>query len=149
MASLAYKAFKAGMFPFDSLLLSQVYPREPIKLLLNVDYLHQRTSHYSKTCPTLILFQMGLFYKIFLFCLALGLFIRVRNWARWRSLTKWGEAQGCGDAPNLENKLPWGIERLAIMITGFEGGSSLLVPIDICMPSQLKEREKSYEKPDN
>jgi len=46
---------------------------------------------------------------------------KLRTWLDDRRLKKWGEENGCGDTPTVPNKLPWGLERLWVLLTGMKG----------------------------
>jgi hypothetical protein len=63
---------------------------------------------------------MAFFVRAALIAGAAIVFFQVRNWLRWRALKKWGEQHGCGDAPEVENQLPGGIERYSILFTGMK-----------------------------
>jgi len=64
---------------------------------------------------------MAYVVRLALIAVAAIVFFQVRNWLRWRALKKWGEQHGCGDAPELENKLPGGLDRWYIIFTGMKG----------------------------
>ncbi|RDL38562.1 uncharacterized protein BP5553_02902 [Venustampulla echinocandica] len=48
-------------------------------------------------------------------------FFQLRNFLRWRALKIWGQQHGCQDPKIVPNKLPWGLERYSVLITGFDG----------------------------
>jgi hypothetical protein len=40
--------------------------------------------------------------------------VQIKNWARWRSLKKFSDANGCGDMVAVPNKLPGGLDRVVM-----------------------------------
>jgi hypothetical protein len=38
--------------------------------------------------------------------------VQIKNWAHWRSLKRFGDANGCGDVVVVPNKLPGGLDRV-------------------------------------
>ncbi|KAG0647858.1 Cytochrome P450-CM2 [Hyphodiscus hymeniophilus] len=50
-----------------------------------------------------------------------AIYKQFQNWLRWRALKQFGAKYGCGAAPAIPNKLPGGLERYAILFTGFKG----------------------------
>ncbi len=53
-------------------------------------------------------------------------FIQIREWARWRSLKRFGDANGCGDLPVVSNKLPGGLDRAIKVFTTSKTNSNRL-----------------------
>ena len=45
-------------------------------------------------------------------------FIQVRFWYRWTVFKRWSRQNGCEEVPVVPNKLPWGLERYAILVNG-------------------------------
>lgn len=65
---------------------------------------------------------------VFLYLKAIALFLvswlvyaNVQSWWRFRQLRKWGEQYGCGDAPEVPNEWPWGLERVWFLLTKLKG----------------------------
>jgi hypothetical protein len=49
---------------------------------------------------------------------AWAVFIQVRFWYRWTVFKRWSRQNGCEEVPVVLNKLPWGLERYAILVNG-------------------------------
>ena len=56
--------------------------------------------------------------EILLLLSACAVFIQVRHWYRWRVFKRQSIQNGLEEPPILPNKLPWGIERFAILVNG-------------------------------
>jgi hypothetical protein len=69
---------------------------------------------------------MAYLVRAALIAVAAIVFFQVRNRLRWRALKKWGEQHGCGDAPEVKNQLPGGIERYSIIFTGMKGAPKIV-----------------------
>jgi len=52
--------------------------------------------------------------------------VQIKNWARWRSLKRLGDANGCGAVTTLPNKLPGGLDRLIVTVMAGEIPTCLL-----------------------
>ena len=59
--------------------------------------------------------EIGLLFVVWV------VYTQVKNWLRWRSLRKFGDKHGCGEAPVVPNIFPGGIERYAIFLKGMKG----------------------------
>lgn len=53
-----------------------------------------------------------------LLLVAWAVFIQVRFWYRWTVFKRWSRQNGCEEVPAVPNKLPWGLERYAILVNG-------------------------------
>ncbi|RDW84414.1 hypothetical protein BP6252_02004 [Coleophoma cylindrospora] len=61
---------------------------------------------------------MGVIIKAGLLATVLLVFYKVKTWLLARDFRKWEEAHGCGPLPSVKNKLPGGLERFALLVTG-------------------------------
>lgn len=56
--------------------------------------------------------------EVFLLFVAWAVFMQTRFLLRWRIQKRWSRENGCGEAIVMKNKLPWGLERFAILFNG-------------------------------